>query len=180
MRHKTELGKLDKAATPMKFFLGERSGLQLNGGCKIGADFMCQTRDRQAVLEEHEIKAIMMVQGIITRMADNSQKCKTFFLTLCGAVVALVSACKVPFSIRMICLFCALSVTFWFLDARYLQLERKFRQHHKAIIEGTVPYLDQWNINLSRYNSGFWSSFFSFSELLYPVACITISAILLI
>ena len=58
-------------------------------------------------------------------------------------------------------------------------LERKFRQHHKAIIGGTVPYLDQWDIDLNRYNAGFGSCLISFSEWLYPVTGATILIIVL-
>ena len=144
-----------------------------------GEKFMCQARDRRAILDEHELKALLMVQGIIARMADNSQKCKTFFLTLCAAVTTLAGACGMNFSGKIAWLFLVLTMAFWYLDARYLQLERKFRQHHKAIIGGTVPYLDQWDIDLNRYNAGFGSCLISFSEWLYPVTGATILIIVL-
>lgn len=115
---------------------------------------MDQARDRNTVLTPNEIEAIKINQEIIKRMADNSAKTKTVFLALFAAAVTLHN------SIRLDCyvLFGYISVIFalWYTDAKYLhakylQLERQFRKHHQAIVNGSINYLDQWAFNPAKY-----------------------------
>lgn len=110
---------------------------------------MDQARDRNNVLMPNEIEAIKANQEIIKRMADNSAKTKTVFLALFAAAVTLHK------SIHLDCFvllgFVSVIFAMWYTDARYLQLERQFRKHHQAILNGTIGYLDQWAFNPVKY-----------------------------
>jgi hypothetical protein len=67
---------------------------------------------------------ITMLQGIITRLANNSASCKTWCLTLIGALVSLSGSTHVPgiFSFTILPI-----VVFGFLDTMYLSQEKAYR-----------------------------------------------------
>lgn len=65
-----------------------------------------------------------MLQGIITRLANNSASCKTWCLTLVGALVSLAGATKVPAIITFALI---PIVIFGFLDTMYLAQEKAYR-----------------------------------------------------
>src|SRR6266852_994946 len=70
------------------------------------------------------IAHLNMLQGIITRLANNSASCKTWCLTLVGALVSLAGATHQPGIVQ----FAAIPVIiFAFLDTRYLAHERAYR-----------------------------------------------------
>ncbi|HEV2904140.1 MAG TPA: hypothetical protein VGW32_03785 [Pyrinomonadaceae bacterium] len=65
-----------------------------------------------------------MLQSIISRLANNSAACKTWCLTLVGALVSLAGATKVPGIIT----FTLIPITiFGFLDTMYLAQEKAYR-----------------------------------------------------
>jgi len=70
------------------------------------------------------IAHLNLLQGIINRLANNSASCKTWCLTLVGALVGLAGATHQPGIVQ----FAALPVIiFGFLDTRYLAHERAYR-----------------------------------------------------
>ncbi len=75
---------------------------------------------------------IEMMQGVITRMAENSRYCKLWCVTLVSAVLVLVARAEKP-EYALIALVPA--VLFLILDTYYLALERAFRDSYKAFIE---------------------------------------------
>ena len=76
------------------------------------------------VNSEAKIKHLEFIQNIITRMNHNSFQIKTFTITIVAALLAVYASNKNE-------LFIAIGtmpvILFWFLDAYYLQQERKFR-----------------------------------------------------
>lgn len=91
-----------------------------------------------------------MIQGIITRMADNSFKMKGWVITILAALAALsVDKTNIDYlRIGMLPI-----IGFWYLDAFYLRQERLFRKLYDAVAKkeeenidfsmNTQPYKDQ-------------------------------------
>ncbi len=92
------------------------------------------------------IEEIKIIQDIIKRMADNSFKIKAWAITVVVATLLI----KTNFNNSCIALIPLL--TFWFLDAYYLQQEKIFREIYKDKVENksnneetmfkinTIPY----------------------------------------
>ena len=76
-------------------------------------------------------KHLEMVQGVITRMAENSRSCKLWCVTLVSAVLVLVARTEKP-EYALIALIPAL--LFLILDTYYLALERAFRASYNAFV----------------------------------------------
>ena len=104
---------------------------------------MCQikARNKDVQLSAQEIDAIKVTQEIIKRMAENSQKMKTSFLATCAFFCAILGRGIIALNWRTYAAFLLITFIFWVMDARYLQLERKFREHHKAIVSGSISSL---------------------------------------
>ena len=73
-----------------------------------------------------------IMQGVISRMADNSRSCKVWCVTLVAAVLFLSSRSDEP---NQILVALAPAVLFWFLDSYYLSLERAFRGSYSAFVK---------------------------------------------
>ena len=84
-------------------------------------------------MEEQKIKHLEMIQGIITRMNQNSFMLKGWMITIVSALLA-IYADKGNIGYLIVSIFPIL--VFWFLDAYYLQQERKFRGIYSDIVEG--------------------------------------------
>ncbi len=134
---------------------------------------MSELRDPNSSLSSDEIEALKMNQGIINRMAENSGKMKKFYLTGCAALIALYKIDNNIRSWKIMVVFLFMSVILWYLDAKYLMLERQFRQHHNAIVNGEVTYLGQWDFNPYRYKVDcLYKTMCSFSVCLYPISIV--------
>lgn len=114
---------------------------------------MCQikVRNKDAQLSAQEIDAIKVTQELIKRMAENSQKMKTCFLATCAFFCAILGRGLIALNWRTYAAFLLITIIFWVMDARYLQLERKFREHHKAIVSGAISSLEMWDFSPARY-----------------------------
>lgn len=78
------------------------------------------------------LKYIDILQSCITRMANNSEKCKTWCITIVAALIVLSlngeqGGCRYLIFIPI--------VSLWFLDAFYLYLEREFRSIYNKYLE---------------------------------------------
>lgn len=76
-------------------------------------------------------KHLDIMQGVITRMAENSRSCKIWCVTLVSAVLILVARTGEP-QHALIAL--APTILFYFLDAYYLSLERAFRSSYSEFV----------------------------------------------
>lgn len=103
-------------------------------------------------LSTQETEAIKATQEIIKRMADNSAKTKTIFIAVTAAMGTFVKVEVSAQTLIALVVYLALTLTLWHMDAKYLQLERKFRSHSNAIVNGCIPALEWWKFNISRYS----------------------------
>ena len=74
---------------------------------------------------------LTMMQGIITRMAENSRSCKLWCVTLVAAVLVLVARTEQPHYALLALLPAGM---FLILDTYYLALERAFRDSYNAFV----------------------------------------------
>lgn len=88
---------------------------------------------------EKKIKHLEMIEGVIERMGNNSFQLKGWAVTLVTLVGALASqgSDKRFLLIAFIPLF-----AFWFLDAFYLQMERKYKILYKIVSEKAEDAID--------------------------------------
>ena len=98
-------------------------------------------------MEEQKIKHLEMIQGIITRMNQNSFMLKGWMITIVSALLA-IYADKGNIGYLIVSIFPIL--VFWFLDAYYLQQERKFRGIYSDIVEGKD--LPLFKMSIGEYN----------------------------
>jgi hypothetical protein len=75
-------------------------------------------------LDDHEIKHLDMLQGVIARMAGNSSNLKTWTVTLLAGIFALAAK---DADRRFLIVALAPAVGFWALDAYFLTQERRYR-----------------------------------------------------
>ena len=74
---------------------------------------------------------VSMMQGVITRMVENSRSCKVWCVTLVAAVLVLVARTGEP---RHALIALIPTLLFLFLDAYYLALERAFIASQNAFV----------------------------------------------
>jgi hypothetical protein len=78
------------------------------------------------------IAHINLLQGIINRLAGNSASCKTWCLTLVGALLSLAGATHVP----GIATFALVPVViFGFVDTMYLAQEKAYRRLYNSMVD---------------------------------------------
>lgn len=92
-----------------------------------------------------------ILQGVISRMADDSSTCKTRCITLVSAIMVVVALAGRPDSIWVGLIPIAL---FLFLDSYYLAMERLFRQRYDDFItrvrNGTAEIGDTFVVKPSQ------------------------------
>ena len=76
------------------------------------------------IQEEIKVKHLEFIQNIITRMNTNSFQLKELTITIVSALLAVYASSK---KIGLIFIGILPIIIFWFLDAYYLQQERKFK-----------------------------------------------------
>lgn len=74
---------------------------------------------------------VSLLQGIISRLANNSASCKTWCLALVGALVSLAGATRVPGIITFTLI---PVVIFGFMDTMYLAQEKAYRDLYTCTI----------------------------------------------
>lgn len=77
--------------------------------------------------ETQYLAHLSMIQGVISRMADNSFKIKGLAITVAGALWAL-NTHEMPTFLSVL-----VTTMFWALDAYYLHLEREFRNCYEKV-----------------------------------------------
>lgn len=107
-----------------------------------------------------------IMQGVVSRMADNSRSCKVWCVTLVAAVLFL-SARSDGADVALVAL--APAVLFWVLDAYYLSQERAFRKSYDAFVakvhDGSLDVGDLYGVHASgsEVRKFFWRVFLSFA-----------------
>jgi hypothetical protein len=109
-----------------------------------------------------------LLQSIINRLANNSASCKTWCLTLVGALVSLAGATHVP---GIITFGLVPVVIFGFMDAMYLAQEKAYRDHYKVIVkairEGTYSLANVYELGAKLGRHHFFAALLSWS--IFPV-----------
>ena len=111
---------------------------------------------------------LTIIQGVISRMAENSRSCKVWCVTLVAAVLVLVARTGEP---QHALITLVPTLLFWVLDAYYLGLERRFRKSYCAFVgrvhDGKIATSDLYTVAPSGSEIGqfCWALFRSFSIL---------------
>ena len=125
---------------------------------------------------ENKIKHLEFIQSTITRMNQNSFQIKGWMITLVSALLALYASSE-----RVVYILIAIvpAVVFWFLDAYYLQQERRFRGVYNDVA-GLSPdncriNVREFEIPLQKYQGGKYCYFnVLFSMTIFPLYGIAI------
>lgn len=115
---------------------------------------------------------IAMLQGIISRIANNSANCKTWAVTIIAAMLALIVDKDLGFINIGICYIPV--ALFFFLDCYYLGLERTFIKKQNSFLD-KVPssdYADELYVikDLPKFWGQLWDTIkamFSFSTIFF-------------
>jgi hypothetical protein len=102
--------------------------------------------DKQEMLH----KELELIQGVITRMANNSFLVKGWAMTLMSALIAFGkdTVLENPKGGYYLVMMLAVLIPFWWLDAFYLRQERIFRKiYEKAIADPEAENRMQYELN---------------------------------
>lgn len=90
------------------------------------------TKPSLTTASEEVIAHLSMMQGVVTRMAENSRSCKVWCVTLVAAALVLVARTGEP---RHALIALIPTLLFLFLDGYYLALERAFIASQNAFVD---------------------------------------------
>ena len=97
-------------------------------------------------------KHLEFIQGIITRMNTNSFQIKGLTITIASALIAIYASTK---KIEFIFIGIIPAIFFWFLDAYYLQQERKFRGVYNDVAGiTTINIVKEFEMPIHKYKKG--------------------------
>ena len=120
-------------------------------------------------MDSDKIKHLEMIQAIITRMNTNSFQLKRLSITIVAALLAVYASTQ-KLDFILIAIFPP--IIFWFLDAYYIQMERKFRELYKDVadINPNPLSVTPFDMNPKLYK-GKKFNYFSvcFSKTIWPV-----------
>ena len=125
---------------------------------------------------ENKIKPLEFIQSTITRMNQNSFQIKGWMITLVSALLALYASSE---KVVYILIAIVPAIVFWFLDAYYLQQERRFRGVYNDVA-GLSPDNSRINVRefempIQKYQCGKYCYFnVLFSKTIFPLYGIVI------
>ena len=135
---------------------------------------------------ENKIKHLEFIQGTITRMNQNSFQIKGWMITIVSALLALYANSE---NVVYVLVAIVPAIIFWFLDAYYLQQERKFRGVYNDVAgltsEDSRVEIRDFEMPIQKYQCGKYCYFnVLFSKTIFPlygivIAGLTIAYILL-
>ncbi|GAA4708322.1 hypothetical protein [Phytohabitans rumicis] len=129
--------------------------------------------------EELRLRHLDHIQGIITRLAQNSFTVRGWSVSLVSVVLAVLSTQDSSAGLAPIALVPAL--VFWGLDAYYLRGERLYRQLYRAVANRIVagpgaPDVSPFDMDLGRYTA----TVPTFARTLLTLNVLTIPALLVV
>ena len=104
---------------------------------------------------EEKLKHLEFIQGVITRMNSNSFTIKTWMVTILAAFIALFA--NNPNEWYLLSAIIP-TIIFWFLDAKYLKMERQYRKLYDAALVGHINLFD---MDASKYKECYIGVLFS-------------------
>ena len=101
-------------------------------------------------MEQERIQHLEFIQNIINRMNSNSFQIKEWMITIVSALLALYAS-----SDNVTYVFVAIVPTllFWYLDAYYLQLERKYRGLYDDV-KDPEKRISFFSMDITNYKDG--------------------------
>lgn len=138
------------------------------------------TQNSYSTKDPESLSHLQMIQGIINRMASNSVLCKNLCISISGMMSTVAIAIK-NYNILLISIIPILF--FYCLDARYLQLEREYRDkfnEHSSLMK-IKKFDDNLLFNLNTLQSGekgFYEALISFAT--FPLYTLLLSIIFII
>lgn len=130
---------------------------------------------------ENKIKHLEFIQATITRMNRNSFQIKGWMITIISALLALYASSE-----NTIYIFIAIvpAIVFWFLDAYYLQQERKFRGVYNDVAglssEDSRLEIKDFEMPIQKYQCGKYCYFnVLFSKTIFPLYGIVIAGLVI-
>ena len=130
---------------------------------------------------ENKIKHLEFIQATITRMNQNSFQIKGWMITIISALLALYASAG-----NTIYIFIAIvpAIVFWFLDAYYLQQERKFRGVYNDVAglssEDSRLEIKDFEMPIQKYQCGKYCYFnVLFSKTIFPLYGIVIAGLVI-
>ncbi len=125
--------------------------------------------------KEDKVAHLQMIQGIITRMGQNSFQIKGWAI---GIMIAIFSFAGEQSNTRCILFTIVPLIIMWFLDSYYLQLERKFRLLYDdvRVSEESRDYDMNFNDIKIKVRDSYKISYFkiliSATEIVFYLTCI--------
>ena len=112
------------------------------------------------MMKSEEIQHLEFIQNIINRMNSNSFHIKGWMITILSALLALYANTN---NVSYVFVAIIPTTLFWYLDAFYLQQERKFRELYNDILpdDSTIPLFAMPIDNYTTCRCCLWSTFFS-------------------
>ena len=111
-------------------------------------------------MKQEKIKHLEFIQNIINRMNSYSFHIKGWMITIVSALLALYANTN---NVSYVFVAIIPTTLFWYLDAFYLQQERKFRELYNDILpdDSTIPLFAMPIDNYTTCRCCLWSTFFS-------------------
>lgn len=123
------------------------------------------------------LKQLESLQGVVTRMAAQCATLKNYCVTISVAIAGFAITLQRPI-VALLTLVPILA--FAFLDARYLQVERRFRKRFDAVAAEGWDSSPTFNMgNKDNPVSPYWPAFFSWSVAGFylPLAVVAVLAV---
>jgi len=131
---------------------------------------------KKAEFTDHQIKHLEFIQGVITRMNNNSFQMKGWMVAIVSALLAVYASTQNHYFVLVAIL---PTIIFWFLDTYYLQQERKFRGLYNDVagISENPQEIKLFAMRPDLYEGGkysFWDVFGSITIVLVYLPVIVI------
>ncbi len=94
-------------------------------------------------------KHLEFIQAIINRMNSNSFQLKGWAITIVSALLAIYASSS---NVNFIFIAIFPTILFWFIDAYYLQQERKFSGLYNDVVAGVSP--NDFTMPMQNYTDG--------------------------
>lgn len=122
------------------------------------------------------VKHLELIQASITRMGAQSASLKGYVMIMLGGVLGLTKAIGDPMAPA---LFLPIILLFSLMDAKYLQLERGFRDTFETVRSGPIAKVTNFNMT-PTVSASFASAFFSWTVAgFYGAVALTAIAVVL-
>ena len=128
---------------------------------------------------ENKMKHLEFIQATITRMNQNSFQIKGWMITIVSALLALYANSE---NVVYILVAIVPAIIFWFLDAYYLQQERKFRGVYNDVAgltsEDSRVEIRDFEMPIQKYQCGKYCYFnVLLSKTIFPLYGIVIGGL---